>query len=452
MIDKIIPSKSIIYLMLILMIIENLCAQEIEASNHEILFDMDWGISEDERKIDFWGSFNYSLYAYDNKKFTDIEEWTGNQPGVFTMNMRSNNGFESVFDLTFDLDTINENIPSLGIEQLYITYSSQYFFSSTVGKQRLNWGTGNIFNAINKCEKRANPIDKSSILSGVSGVKFMFIPLDWFSFTTILIPEEELRWSQGAFRADISLYNIGLDFGLGAVKYTYSPWSDESVTDESYLFDNGPTVENMDRVAVFTDASLGIDDFVIYTENQLSWGREMGYWMPGMTLAEDLVDNGRDEFVYRGLLGILWQLNIGLKNPIEFVGEYYYSNNGFTEKECEEFFTMYDEWKNGVYMNEDAALPIAISNIGGLRRHYTGTSISKIYVLEKLDASLLALYGIGSGFFTGELGFTYDLGNDLTAEITWQSVFPILEKSKDVSEYKLLGYYNKIQLLVSISF
>ena len=294
-------------------------------------------------------------------------------------------------------------------------------------------------------------------MSGLSGIKAEILPLDWLGFSLLVMPEADLRWTRGALRADVTVADIGLDFGLGAIKYTYTPWTAAvSRSGGGAVGPTGPTVEKLDRVAFMGDLAWGIGDLTVYAEGQIRVGVESGYWIPGMKAAEDFTPGGRNQVVFRGLGGLMWQIDLGLTRPITLVTEYLYNGDGLSREEARNFRTSYLAWTDSAASKASAAppmlLPGSFYGIGGMRQHYFGLALNNIaldrYVL--IDAS--TVIGLDSGLIMGHAGLGVEFLRGTWLNLAWETWGSFYGEADQPSELLLMANRNRITLSVSTGF
>jgi hypothetical protein len=365
------------------------------------------------------------------------------QEAGLSVNLRSDAGLEAGADVVVPLDpdrvfSSPESVRDF-VEQLYVRISPAEGVSISGGKQRLNWGTAKIFAAIDTLEVRANPLDVRPVLVGVPCIKAEIIPGDLFGFSLVLMPASELRWSRVAARMDYTAESIGLDLGIGAVKDTFL---DRNVVP-------GSDPEKLDRVALVSDGAWSSGPLVLYEEGQLRWGRESGYWFPGMTGFNDLA--GRDQAVFRGVGGTMLQIDLGLTRPATLIAEYLYNGDGLTGDEARAFAASYVSWKIAG-APDGAELPAALMGIGDFRRHSVAVALQNVALSRDLLASATAILGIDSlfGRFAGAL--QWNLSQETSLVLSYEYFTAFSSAADQPTEMLLIPFKNRITVSFTTSY
>lgn len=414
-----------------------------------------------------WGGAWYSASARDRTDAATISDWTAVQQAGLSFNLRSPAGLEILSDLSVNLNSITENNIDTVVQQLSIRFAPSDWLSLVAGKQRLKWGTGKVFAAIDKGEQRSDPLDQRMVLSGLSGLKAEILPTDWLGISLLAMPEPDLRWSRFAGRLDFTVTDWGLDFGLGALKYQYNPWAAEyslsagsgakSLPDALAAPAAGTAVQDkLDRMAFTADAAWGAGDITLYGEAELRFGRETMYWMPGMNQAEDFGADSRDLAVFRGLAGLMWQIDLGLTRPLNLVAEYFYNGDGLDQAEAETFRLRHDTWQAQKAANPaqagQALLPGGFHGIGNFRSHYAALALNGLAITRYLTARGSLIAGLDSGLLMGSLGLGYEFMRGVGLDIGWDVWGAVLPASQQATELLLLPFRNRLSVSVSAGF
>jgi hypothetical protein len=410
-----------------------------------------------------WGGAWYSLSAQDKPGAATISDWSAAQHAGLSFNLRSPSGLEILSDLSVKLNSLSENSLETVIQQLSIRFAPSDWLSLVAGKQRLKWGTGKVFAAIDKGEQRADPLDRRAVLSGLSGVKAEILPLDWLGVSLLVMPETDLRWTRFAGRLDLTVADLGLDFGFGAIKYQYAPWktqyslSDPAGQDLGVALAAGADCQDrLDRVALIADGAWGAGDITIYGEGELRWGRETGYWLPGMVRAEDFGTASRDQLVVRGLAGLMWQLQLGLSRPASLILEYDFQGDGLDQAESAAFRDRWQAWQGLAAATPALAgqgvVPAGFYGTGSFRRHYAALALNGLALDRYLLARGSLIAGLDSGLLLGSLGLSYEFLKGVSVDLGWDAWGALLPESEQATELMLFGGRNRLSLSVSAGF
>ncbi len=385
-----------------------------------------------------WGSAWYQAVADDASSPTLLDLGIAQEAGL-TLNLRSGSGLELLSDFALPLNPDLDTPPDAVIQQLYIRVSPFAGVTVSAGKQRLNWGTAKVFSAIDTLEVRANPLDVRSVLSGVSGLKVEILPSDWFGLSLAVLPGSTLRRSRLAARADFLAEELGLDLGIGIVKYTYFDRDAPAAADPAPL----------DRAAVLSDAAWSCESLVLYEEVQLRWGRETGYQFPGMAGFEGL--GGQDDPVFRGVCGMMLQLELGLARPATFLMEYLYNGDGLSGAEARTFYSRHADWLDAGLPSGDQ-VPAAFRGIGGFRRHYLCLAIQNVALDRYLLLSLTGILGIDSLFSRFDVSFEWNPSQSTSVILSYELYNAFDDARDNPTELILIPFRNRLILSVSTSF
>ncbi len=385
-----------------------------------------------------WGSAWYQAVADDASSPTLLDLGVAQEAGL-TLNLRSGSGLELLSDFVLPLDPDLDASPDAVVQQLYIRISPFAGVTLTAGKQRLNWGTAKVFSAIDTLEVRANPLDVRSVLSGVSGLKVEILPSDWFGLSLAVLPGSTLRRSRLAARADFLAEELGLDLGIGVVKYTSLDRDAPAAADPAPL----------DRAAILSDAAWSYESLVLYEEVQLRWGRETGYRFPGMAGFEDL--GGRDDPVFRGVGGMMLQLDLGLARPATFLLEYLYNGDGLSGAEARFFHSRHAAWLDAG-MPSGEQVPAAFQGIGGFRRHYVSAALKNVALDRHLLLSLTGILGIDSQFSRFEVSMECNPSQATSITLSYEFYNAFDNARDNPTELILIPFRNRVILSVSTSF
>ncbi len=385
-----------------------------------------------------WGEAYYQAVA-DDASSSDLLDLGIAQEAGLELNLRSGTGLEFISDFVLPLNPELDTPPDAVIQQLYIRVSPFAGVTLTAGKQRLNWGTAKVFSAIDTLEVRANPLDVRSVLSGVSGLKVEILPSDWFGLSLAVLPGSTLRRSRLAARADFLAEDLGLDLGIGVVKYTYLDRDVPAAADPIPL----------DRAAVLSDAAWSHESLVLYEEVQLRWGRETGYQFPGMAGFENF--GGRDDPVFRGVGGMMLQLELGLARPATFLLEYLYNGDGLSGVEARSFHSRHAAWLDAGLPSGDQ-VPAALQGIGGFRRHYVCASLTNVALDRSLLLSLTGILGIDSLFSRFEASLEWDPSQATSIVLSYELYNAFDGTGDSPTELILIPFRNRLILSVSTSF
>jgi len=396
------------------------------------------GSSSKPAETKLWGSAYFQVVAADALS-AQVKKWGVAQETGLALNLRSAAGLELLSDFVIPVSLDRDLSLNTVLQQLAVRLALSDSVTLVAGKQRLNWGTAKIFSAIDTLEARANPIDVRSILAGVAGVKAVFIPTDWLSFSLVGLPASELRYSGGAARADFVAEDLGLDLGFGVVKYTHLDWSAAA----------GTTPEKLDRVALMSDGAWSAGSLVLYEETQLRWGRETGYQLPAMAAFNDL--GGRDQAVLRGVGGMMLQLDLGLKRPALLVAEYLYNGDGLTTGESRAFAADYAAWQDSGYPS-GARVPAAFTGIGGFRRHYLSAALQNVAVNRYLLLGASGILGLDSRFSRIGLSLEWDPTQQTSIAFRYEYYMAFLDGADQPTELLLIPFRHRAALTFTTSY
>jgi hypothetical protein len=385
-----------------------------------------------------WGEAYYLAVGNDGVS-TALDQWRMTQEAGVSLNFRTDSGIEVLSDFVVPINPGMAISPSAVIQQLSLRYSPSDLVTLIVGKQRLNWGTAKIFSAIDTLEVRANPLDVRSVLTGISGIKAAIIPNDWLSLSFVLLPDDEPRWSRGAARIDFLAEDLGLDLGLGVVKYAYLDWT---VTPPA-------APGKLDHIAVMSDGALSAGSLVLYEETQLRWGRETGYQFPTMPSFADL--GGADRPIFRGVGGAMIQVELGLSRPVTVLAEYLYNGDGLDEQESRDFASRYAAWL-GSGMPAGAQVPGAFTGIGGFRRQYIAASLQEIALDRYFLVSTTGILCLDTLLARLEVSLEWDLSQESSITMTYEYLDTFSDASLQPSELLLVPFRNRLTLTFTASY
>lgn len=383
-----------------------------------------------------WGNaFYQSVPAYP----APAGKWGVHQEGGISLNLRSDEGVEFLGDFSVPLDPEKESPVNVVIQQLSLRVSPMDAVTVIAGKQRLNWGNAKIFSAIDILENRANPLDVRSVLSGVAGVKAVVIPNDQFSFSAAALPASELRRSRYAGRMDFVEENIGLDVGLGIVKYNFL---DRDVP-------LGADPASIDRIAFTGDGAWSTGSLVLYGEGQLRWGRESGYQFPFMESFEGF--SGKNRPVWRSAVGGMMQIEIGLTRPPMVLAEYCYNGDGLTGDESRLFAERYSSaLRTGSLTG--AKIPATFYGIGGFRRQYVSVTVQNLAVSRYLLVGASALVGLESSFIKLGTSIEWLPSQSLSVSLRYEDLGQSRDAKEEPSELLVIPFRRRGILTFTASF
>ena len=373
-----------------------------------------------------WGDAYYQAAAADAR---GSSAWSASQEAGLSLNVRSPGGLEVIGDFVVSLGLDQEPSPQALVSQLFVRASPAPWMSLSAGRQRLNWGAAKIFSAIDIVEVRAEPLDIRPVLPGVSGLKVDFIPDERIGVSIVVLPAEDPRWTRGAARVELVEEDLGLDLGLGIVKYAYDGGSDD--------------------LAILSDGALSIGPIVLYEEAQVRGGRETGYFFPGMTAAEDL--GGRAAIVPRAAAGMMTQIDLGLTRPSRLVIEYLYNGDGLSTAEARVFAVRENAWQNAG-APAGARIPDALGALGGFRRHYAAAALTDIAVGRFFLVGLTGILGIDSLLGWLALDAAWDVHQGTSIGLRYEIGHAFLDPSDQPTEMLLSPFQNRLTLTVSTSY
>jgi len=385
-----------------------------------------------------WGEAYYLTVGNDASAAT-LDQWGVTQEAGLSLNFRSDSGIEVLGDFVVPINPGMDISPGAVIQQLSLRFSPSDLVTLIVGKQRLNWGTAKVFSAIDTLEVRANPLDVRSVLTGISGIKGAIIPNDWLSLSFVVLPADELRWSRGAARIDFLAEDLGLDLGLGVVKYAYL---DRNVAPAA-------TPGKLDHIAVMSDGAMSAGSLVLYEEVQLRWGRETGYQFPAMPGFADL--GGADRLILRGVGGAMLQVDLGLSRPVTVLAEYLYNGDGLDEQESRDFASRYAAWL-GSGMPAGAQVPGVFTGIGGFRRQYIAASLREIALNRYFLVSTTGIFCLDSLLARLGVSFEWDLSQESSITLTYEYLNAFGDASVQPSELLFIPFRNRLTLTFGASY
>lgn len=383
-----------------------------------------------------WGSAYYQAVAADGSGF-ERGRWSLPQEAGLSVNVRSVGGVELLGNFVFPLDQGQDGDARTVMQQLAVRVSPGDRLTLIAGKQRLNWGTAKVFSAIDTLEPRPNPLDVRPLPPGVAGLKAVLIPTELLSFSGVALPASRPRASAFALRADLVAEDAGLDLGVGVVRYAFL---DRGA---------GPEPVAVARPALLTDGAWSHGDLVLYEEAQLRRGRQAGYRFPAMSGFEPL--GGRDRWVFRGLVGATYQLDVGLTRPLVLLGEYLYNGDGLGASEARAFAGRLAAWQ-GAGFPPGAQIPDLFGGIGGLRRHYLSAGVQSLALDRYLLLSLNGILGLDGLFSRSAATLEWDPSQGTAVSVRYEYFDSFASPSRQPTELILIPSQHRITASFTASY
>jgi hypothetical protein len=384
-----------------------------------------------------WGGAYYQAVG-DDAAGSDPTLWGIAQETGLSLNVQAAGGLELLADFTLPFSPDEDLAPEAVVLQLFVRFSPFDGATVSAGRQRLNWGTAKIFSAIDTLEVRANPLDLRVVLPGVTGLKVELMPSDRIGISLVALPTTNIRWSRAAVRLDLVEETLGLDLGLGAVKYTFL---DRTVP--------GADPQPLDDLALMSDGAWSSGPLVLYEEMQLRWGRETGYSFPGMSGFDDL--GGRGEAVFRGVGGIMLQAGLGLARPATILVEYLYNGDGFNPDEARQFESRYAAWQTAGSPS-GAQMPAVLTILGGFRRHYLSAALQDVALDKTVFLGVTGVMGIDSLLARLGISLEWKPSQETSVMMGYELFHAFLLAADQPTELLLVPFCSRVTLAISTSF
>jgi hypothetical protein len=416
------------------------------------------GVAFAQADTQIWGDVGYSLDftrvregregaipgETDGTGVDELERWLALQNAFISFNFRYANFIDFSSEFSLDLTKLDAtSLPDL-VRVISLKASPALWCDLTFGKQRLQWGTANIFPAIDKLESVSDPLGMRSFREGVTGLKAVFTPTDWFSASLLVLPEAQLRRTRFAGRLDLLFWDI--DLGIGAVKYNYVKIDD--ITDAG-LNSRAETTPH-DRVALFLDAIRYFDNFGVYTEFEYRYSRDNEYALEdaGSTY---ISENGNDFFdvpVIRWTTGM--SLTIGSGQGM-INAEYLYNSEGFNKSEAEIFYTRFN-----THLASNPAdprfLPVDFGRFGSFRKHYLAIGAMNINLIDDFSFSLLILCNLESLAFDFSPSITLTVNKSVFIKFKYDFYHQFTDLAANPSELSFMDYNQRLSISVTTSY
>ena len=201
-------------------------------------------------------------------------------------------------------DPIQEKV-TLSVNELYAQYEISDHFFVKLGKERINWGTGNVWNPTNPFLQR-DPFRLNNRLEGVvvTDFEFLFKDLNW---QIILAPDEDLNSTTLATR---------LNTNVKATSFSFS---------YAYLGEN--------RQQVGADFSYGGDNFTFY-------GEAVARNFSNTALVNNLgiaLPNGQNSGLQNPYFEYLLGTMINISSKSQMIAEYRFREDYNTSSSIENF-------------------------------------------------------------------------------------------------------------------
>jgi hypothetical protein len=412
-----------------------------------------------EIKQQLWGEIGYILDLdrikegsesalegkSDNQEVAEIERWLANQNAYTSLYFSYGNILEAGSDFTLDLNNLaSTSLPEL-VKVLYVSTSPTDWCNITFGKQRLKWGTARVFNAIDKLESLNDPFGLRTLREGVSGIKAVFTPVDWLSFSILGLPENELRWSRFAGRLDFLFLDI--DAGIGVIKYNYSRLKsiDETSTPESAV------TSRLDRYALFFDAIRYFGSLGLYVEFEYRYSGENAYAFKDLTAHYDSVSG--DDLLNTPVIRLTCGLSYTLEQSPYFtvMAEYFFNSEGFTNAEAKKFYRSFG-LHHTLYPDDPIFLSPNFGTFGNFRKHYFCLGITGLQATNFLSLGLLVLSNPETMAFNFMPQATVDINKTVYITVKYEYFYQFLDKDQYPSELNFIDFNSRITFSVSTNF
>ncbi len=160
---------------------------------------------------------------------------------------------------------------------------------------------------------------------------------------------------------------------------------------------------------------------------------------------------GRDDPVFRGVGGMMLQLELGLARPATFLLEYLYNGDGLSGVEARSFHSRHAAWLDAGLPSGDQ-VPAALQGIGGFRRHYVCASLKNVALDRSLLLSLTGILGIDSLFSRFEASLEWDPSQATSIVLSYELYNAFDGTGDSPTELILIPFRNRLILSVSTSF
>ena len=379
-------------------------------------------------------------YKYCDPNLPEEKRWLANQLVYMDLKYRYTNLIEFGGGLSLYINDKNNNNLLTVLPQLYLKYTPIDWVSFNFGKQRLKWGTSNIFHPIDKLETQADTFDLHLLVEGLGGIRATFIPTDWFSISVLALPDYEIRWTKAALRFDFVAWDI--DIGFGGIKYDYKQI--KSITSDT------PEIERLDRGAAFFDIIRYFGNVGLYGEFEFRFSREKQY---------GFIDNSgtyqvtREAFaaqpVFRVSTGITYKMD---KKPyLNLVCEYFFNSDGFDQNEAKSFYAKYKYHRDN-YSSKQMVLWQGFGKFTNFRQHYLYIGVSNIEVVDFMAFNASVISNLETLSFDFSAGITFNLNKLIYINLKYEYLHQFLDMDEYPSDLNFINDNHKITLSVSTSY
>lgn len=396
----------------------------------------------------------------ENDTLKEIERWRVDQKGYLTLNFRYDTYLDIVSDFTIPLSDEDSSEISTTVQELYLTFFPSYRTSFRLGKQRLEWGSSKVFNSIDKLEDTPNPFSTRVIEEGLSGIKTVLMLSEIISFSILILPESELRWSRFALRGDFLLWDT--DIGIGLIKYNLNHLDSFKVDNEKVIIDdfhvnNYDTVNievlpsKRDRFAGFIDLARYFGNYGIYSEFEYRYSRENEYAFFDSS-KEKYIRNEEDflsHHVFRLTTGFHYEMS---KKPfLRFIAEYFYNSEGFTNSEAKRFYKKYIDHKMK-RPDLPMILPQQLRIFGNFRQHYLYLGLLDIELKDYMSLGFSLLSNIETFAFNFAPEITLNIDKTVFINIKYDLFHQSSDNNENPSYLSLYEIDQRVTLSVKTNF
>ena len=345
----------------------------------------------------------------------------------WTTNQWVSLGFSSQWGQSLNLaGEVEDNFTSTALTadgilpKLYMTWNLTDWAIITFGKQRMTWGTAQVFSSIDDLQPVYDPLNPQAILSGVTGMKVEILPTDWFSIQFLSLPNGTLSDTKLAVRTDF-LWN-DTDLSAGAIRFAAS---------------------GHNHGIFFADFAKDFKQFQVYGEGEAKNLREQDWTYTNAQGDQTPGLNSPDpDWVAKATLGLQVTIPAWLNGTITWRTEYHYDGEGFAAPEASAFAT-------AVADRAVATVPQNLS-VGSFSQHYGFTGLSGVpFLIQKLTLSASLLAALDTGFYQGAVGATLMVNQQMYVNLNDYGYGSFPGTEKNASDLVLFPQRHQVNLTVT---
>jgi hypothetical protein len=311
----------------------------------------------------------------------DWQTWQSRQSMRLALNLSSDIGVSLNGGLQLDPARLPDSLAwSVDSFQLQVALGDQ--FSLAAGRQALGWGNGVLFADL--ASSLFDSVGTSGTGPGLTGISGQLVLDSLASIKLLVLPDADLRWTQGALRAELTILSANLDLAIMVSKYNLGRL-------------DGSGWQWSDQLALALDLAWAGDDFGLYLDAALAFAQQGGY-----RIETNQPVQAADMPTLRVLAGLHWQLDSRSGSNLRL--EYLYNGNGLSTTKRHQLIL-----DLASATSPDFILHPTLAGEGSAQ-HYLALSLSQLKLAEDLHLAAQARYSPD--------GDTYSLGAGLNCKLS----------------------------------